>query len=223
MRSASHERSAPNGQVMNKKILKATLLPLILSLAASVAIAQPFQKSDIVDAITGKSSMSEKKELGKLFVLFADLSQSPQRIRLDNIVAATGTGFNEPMCSRQNTGVNVCAYQNPNWDIKTFAVTNLRTFSKASEGDAGADLRMQIARKFACIPSRAMERFWGVKPLKGPTIIPDSFADTRKLDLIFTESYRGVNPATPYVYVETRSIEGCVVDVSLSAIRPPIQ
>lgn len=207
---------------MRMNMLNTAQLPLILSLAAGVATAEPYQEADIVEAITGKSTMAERKELGKLFALFADLSQAPQRIRLDHIVAATSTRFNEPICSQQNTGVNVCAYQNPNWNLKTFVVSNLRTFSKVSEADAGADLRMQIARTSACIPSIAIERFWGVKPIQGPATIPDSFADARQPNLISTETYRGVNPAAPYVYVETRSIEGCVVDISLSAIRPPI-
>lgn len=185
--------------------------------------AQSNQESHFVKQLKGNSTLSEKVRLEKLFSAFAAFAKSQDEMTLNRVVAATEAEFKEPVCFTANTGANSCSHDNINWDVRTFSVSGLRTISKNKESDMGAQLRMQIERKYICVPSSAVDKFWNVKPVQGPALVPDSFGNSdSSTDLIKTTFYRGINPSAPYVYVETKSIAGCVTDVILSTVRQPI-
>lgn len=203
-----------------RRILTYSILA-VASLCAGVVSAQSTEEVRLVKEIKGQITSDEKIELSRLFKLIADLAQVPNDITLGKVVSATSVNFNEPVCFRQDTGANWCSHDNPKWEVSTFSVTGLRTVSKEKESDMGADLRIRIAKKYACVPTRAVDIFWAVKPINGVALPPDSFGnDNRSLDLIRTTLYQGINQTAPHVFVETRSIKGCIVEVTLSSIRP---
>lgn len=192
-------------------------------LSVGNASVQGIQELSIAKDFQGKATWSEKKELERLFKVIADLAQRPDEITRQNVVAATRAQFKDPVCFLQNTGANSCSHDNINWDVKAFSVSGLRTISKDKESDMGAQLRIQISQKFGCVPTKAVDKLWHVRPVQGPALVPDSFGNSDSpADLIKTTFYKGINPSAPHVYVETKSIAGCVVDVTLSTIRQPV-
>jgi hypothetical protein len=192
-------------------------------LSAGNANSQRIQEYPIAKDFRGKATWDEKKQLGRLFNDLANLAQDPDEITLAKVVATTRAQFKEPVCFPQKTGAKSCSYDNVNWDVRTFTVSGLRTISKDKESDMGAQVRMQIAQKYVCVPTKAVDKFWHVKPIQGPALVPDSFGNSdAPTGLIKTTFYKGINPSAPHVYVETKSIAGCVVDVTLSTIRQPI-
>lgn len=191
------------------------------SLTASAIWAASLSESSITAAIEGKATAADKQEIGKLFRLLSNLAQTPDNVKMKDIVAVTGAVFKDPMCFKQSSGANSCSHDNVNWDIKTYAITVVRTVGQKHDSDRGAQVIMQISRDFACVPTHALDEFWGVEPIRGADLMPDSFAgDSKPLELVQTTLYKGINRNDAYVYVETRSIANCVVNVLLSTLRP---
>ncbi|WP_426088380.1 hypothetical protein [Janthinobacterium sp. PSPC1-1] len=224
-----HQFLARNGNIviyggyMRVKINFLITAMLFVFCADDTSAAQSMAVGTIAKAITGSATPLQRRRVEELVGVIVNMSQRPESIVLANIIEKGSANFSSIHCVENTKHGKSCYYTEHRFPTSDIRFNALRTFTFKEESDGGAEVTLEIAPKYACIPNALLSKVWGEPSAEEPVILPDFFAGSQERPPVKYEAYRKINPEFPDMYVVVRSIDNCVISIGLSAIQPPIE
>ena len=224
-----HQFLARNGNIviyggyMRVKINFLITAMLFVFCADDTSAAQSMAVGTIAKAITGSATPLQRRRVEELVGVIVNMSQRPESIVLANIIEKGSANFSSTHCVENTKHGKSCYYTEHRFPTSDIRFNALRTFTFKEESDGGAEVTLEIAPKYACIPNALLSKVWGEPSAEEPVILPDFFAGSQERPPVKYEAYRKINPEFPDMYVVVRSIDNCVISIGLSAIQPPIE